>query len=103
MVNYFYWKKENDKNIGVCKCGFKKQLDSDAIFVEKQKLDKTKGINIISSENKFATFPHKCEKCGYDKAELIDLGVKVSDESNIMIFKCGKCGHTERFSEGSNA
>lgn len=39
---------------------------------------------------------HICKKCGYDKAELIDLGERNTNENGVYIFKCLKCGHSER-------
>ena len=43
-----------------------------------------------------ATYEHVCEKCGYDKAEVWDAGVQISDEDELIMLKCGKCGYVER-------
>jgi len=40
--------------------------------------------------------PHKCSKCGYEKAELIEKGVMYTDEDYAYYFKCGRCGHVEK-------
>ena len=39
---------------------------------------------------------YKCPKCGYEKAQIIDMGIFYSDEDNLILLKCGKCGHSER-------
>lgn len=53
---------------------------------------------IAEEQNEFATYEHKCSKCGYGKAEIIDLGAQYSDENNLILLKCGKCGWSERVS-----
>lgn len=50
----------------------------------------------VSDENVFADYEHVCSKCGYGKAEVIDMGVFISDEDNLIFIKCGKCGYSER-------
>lgn len=62
----------------------------DTEFFEKGKISK--------EGNEFATYRHKCSKCGYDKAEIIDLGAQYSDENNLVLLRCGKCGWSERVS-----
>ena len=56
----------------------------------------SRGKGIVNEKNVFASYNHKCSKCGYDKAEMIDLGAQYSDENELVIVKCGKCGFTER-------
>jgi len=46
--------------------------------------------------NEFADYNHKCQKCGYGKAQIIDMGLSYSDEDNLILLKCGKCGWSER-------
>ena len=89
------------KQIGICKCGFKKQVKAD-IIPEKIKRSSVKGNGIATNEkHNSADFPHKCKKCGFEKAEVIDLGAQLADEANIHLFKCGKCSNVERQSDGS--
>ena len=54
------------------------------------------------SANKLAVYDHVCPKCGYDKAEVINKGTQIGDEDDLVIIKCGKCGHTDRL-EGNRA
>ena len=68
------------------------------IFSEKM-TKKDNEIHIVTEENRFAVYDHKCEKCGYEKAQLIECGIWIGDEDSVMRFKCGKCGHVEDMSE----
>lgn len=67
-------------------------------LVEEEKIEheEPKGKGVVEDKNTFATYDHKCEKCGYDKAQVIDVGVSYSDEDSVILLKCGKCGHSER-------
>jgi len=51
---------------------------------------------VVKEENVFADYNNVCKKCGYDKAQVIDIGSFYSDEDHIMFLKCGKCGFSER-------
>lgn len=78
-------------------CGFSRRTKGKSL-IEREKIfhkAKTKE-KILKSENEFATYKHKCQKCGYGKAQVIDLGVFYSDEDNLILLKCGKCGWSER-------
>ncbi len=55
-----------------------------------------RGKGVLKDKNIFATYKHKCKKCGYGKAQIIDSGVYYSDEDNLILLTCGKCGYTER-------
>jgi len=68
--------------------GKEKLKYEDTEFFEKGK--------ISEAGNEFATYKHKCSKCGYGKAEVIDLGAQYSDENNLILLRCGKCGWSER-------
>ncbi len=70
-------------------------------LVTKEKIhhDPERGEGVVKDKNIFATYFHKCEKCGYDKAEIIDEGVKYSDEESVILLECGKCGWSERLNK----
>ncbi len=53
-------------------------------------------IEVASDENILAVYDHICKKCGYGKAQLIEISCSYSDEDNIYRFKCGKCGFVEQ-------
>jgi len=93
-------KSEQDKKIAECSCGFTKIIGSDLVFSTKNK-KVTLGKGVISREEDLDGFPHICEKCGHPFSEVHDLGAPYSDESNIYLFKCKKCGHVSRQADGS--
>jgi DNA-directed RNA polymerase subunit M/transcription elongation factor TFIIS len=66
-------------------------------IIETEKIKHKKiGEGIVKEKDVFADYKHKCKKCGYEKAELMDLGAQYSDENELVMIKCGKCGYTER-------
>jgi DNA-directed RNA polymerase subunit M/transcription elongation factor TFIIS len=90
------------KDKAICNsCGFvvysKLNLSSMEKLPEKEEI----GEGSVKGENIFATYEHKCEKCGYDKAQIIDCGVFYSDEDSIIFLKCGKCGFSEKIGKES--
>jgi len=60
------------------------------------------GTGVVEDKNIFATYPHKCKKCGYDKAQVIDMGIWYSDEAAVTRFKCGKCGFAEQTADSNS-
>jgi DNA-directed RNA polymerase subunit M/transcription elongation factor TFIIS len=87
---------QNEKEKTACSCGFQRAIANIRISTVEtiSHLDVGKGIS--SGKNEFATFPHKCKKCGHDKSEVIDLGIWYSDESGTLLYLCGKCGFVEK-------
>ena len=67
-------------------------------LIEENKIEpvEEKGEGAVKEQNVFATYKNVCKKCGYDKAEIIDMGIFYSDEDNLILLKCGKCGYSER-------
>jgi ribosomal protein S27AE len=65
-------------------------------FSERIEKKKEIGGGVAEDKNEFATYSHKCTKCGYDKAQIIDLGIWYGDEDNIIRLRCGKCGFAEQ-------
>jgi DNA-directed RNA polymerase subunit M/transcription elongation factor TFIIS len=60
------------------------------------KNNSAKRIEVMDGKNILAVHDFVCKKCGFDKAELIEISANYSDEDNIMRMKCGKCGHVEQ-------
>ena len=58
--------------------------------------NKVIGEGVVPEVNEYANYKNKCKKCGYGKAQIIDMGVFYSDEDNLIFLKCGKCGYSER-------
>tara|TARA_Y100000310_G_scaffold89559_2_gene86660 strand:- start:8732 stop:9064 length:333 start_codon:yes stop_codon:yes gene_type:complete len=78
------------------KCDFSKHVTKDLITKEKIRHTGERGEGVVKDENIFATYDNECEECGYGKAEVIDIGVLISDEDNLIFIQCGKCKHVER-------
>lgn len=55
-----------------------------------------KRIEVASSENVLAVHDHVCPKCGFAKAQLIEISAQYSDEDNAYRMKCGRCGFVEQ-------
>jgi DNA-directed RNA polymerase subunit M/transcription elongation factor TFIIS len=94
-------KIDNDKSYSFCdNCQEFKLIKTGEVttlsfnkIIEKQN---EKGEGIKENINEFANYLNLCKKCGYDKAQILDLGVFYSDEDNLILLKCGKCGFCER-------
>ncbi|MBU2503567.1 MAG: hypothetical protein KJ879_00740 [Nanoarchaeota archaeon] len=78
-------------------CGFVLEGEGKPLIeIEKLPPKKIVGRKISEEGNEFATYKHKCPKCGFGKAQVIDVGIFYSDEDNLILLKCGKCGWSER-------
>ncbi|MDP3966011.1 MAG: hypothetical protein Q8Q04_00590 [archaeon] len=87
----------SDQDFIECRnCGLKHKNKRNLISSEKIKRHPKKGEGAKSEENIYASYKHLCRKCGYEKAQIIDMGIKYSDEDNLIFLKCGKCGFSER-------
>ena len=86
--------------IGSCRCGFFKEVERGFLPSEKRVISE-KGQGVLETEKEAEGFPYICEKCGHGESEVCDLEASYSDESNIYLFKCKKCGYVERQAEGS--
>jgi len=95
-------KTEKGKKHSACFCGFKTDIISEISVSESLKQPEKKGQGIASEEKNLKGFPHDCSKCGYGEAEVTDLGAFYGDESNIVLFKCKKCNHTDRVTDGAS-
>ena len=67
------------------------------VYSEKNK--EVKRIEVSDGINLLAVHDNICKKCGYNKAELLEIGPSYSDEDATYRMKCGKCGFVEQ-SEG---
>ncbi|MDP2925496.1 MAG: hypothetical protein Q8N99_03935 [Nanoarchaeota archaeon] len=94
-------KEENGKTIGYCSCGFKRTSGIDLSSVDKEKKSTIRAGGVISNQDNIEGFDHICKKCSHDKAEVMDLGENSTNESNIYLYRCLKCGNIERQSIGA--
>ncbi|MFH1365206.1 MAG: hypothetical protein ABIH28_01320 [archaeon] len=92
-------KKDGEVFLKCSKCGFESKVDLTSS--EKIKEEEEIGEGVADKGNIFATYNSKCKKCGHVGAEINDLGVQYSDEDNLFLVTCGKCGHSERIGDDS--
>jgi DNA-directed RNA polymerase subunit M/transcription elongation factor TFIIS len=93
-------KKEDEKNIGFCSCGFKR-TSGIQISSEDNTLQSTEtGQGFIDNKTSdIFGVDHLCKKCGNDKAEVFELS---ANEASIFVYRCLKCGFSEREVQGSS-
>ncbi len=87
-------KKEKEFFIS-CRCGFSEKVEKGTEIPEKFSLNE-RGKGFVKGENEFAIYENVCKKCGYNKAQIIDMGVFYGDEDNLILLKCGRCNFSER-------
>ena len=90
-------KKDGNKKILACSCGYKSK-DVSKVTIKEEKLDKTKDIEVID-KNEFETLPKmdaECPECGNKKAYFWLVQTRASEEPETKFLKCEKCGHTWR-------
>jgi len=90
-------------NTLVCNCGFEKSINQ---IITKENIKKPEKVSEeVLNENKPEPgkgFPFNCDSCGYKFADVVDLGVSYSDESNVTLFRCRKCKKVQRNAFGSS-
>jgi Zn ribbon nucleic-acid-binding protein len=79
-------------------CGFVEAVGDISSLGIKDKMNhhEPRGEGVGDDKNNFADYPNICKKCGYEFAQILDLGIFYSDEDNLILLKCGKCGFSER-------
>ena len=77
------------------KCGYREK-SADLISDEKMPKKPVIKEGVVKDKNIYATFDFKCEKCGYNKAEVIERQPYISDEDSLTFLRCGKCGFTRQ-------
>lgn len=87
--------KPLDKEMFECISCNHKAKGKDLIEIEKIPEHEIVEEGVVEDKNIFADYPFKCEKCGFDKAEVIERPPYVSDEDSLTYLKCGKCDWME--------
>ena len=92
-----------EMNIIQCNCGYfeKVEKEHETMFEEKMPKPIERGKGAVENKHDLSGFPHTCRKCGHGEAEAIELGVFYGDEAGVYLFKCKKCGYSERQSDGT--
>lgn len=91
-------KEEKGIKIGFCNCGFKR-TSGISIAGEENCFSDNLGSGVIRDSVSEEGFERICKKCGYNKADASSI---LSNESEVTIFTCLKCGFRERQSQGSS-
>jgi DNA-directed RNA polymerase subunit M len=90
-------KKDNNKKILACSCGYKSKDVSQAKIKEVIKKD-DKEIEVVDRDE-METLPLtdvECPKCGNKKAYYWLVQTRASDEAETKFLKCAKCKYTWR-------
>ncbi len=91
-------KKEGDKAVFVCSCGYKSQDKSSGHLKDTVK-KKTNRMEIVERRHDLDALPSmivECPKCGHKKAKYWTMQTRAGDEPETKFLKCEKCGHTWR-------
>lgn len=94
-------KKEGEKTIGICKCGFRRSLGIEIVSFDKSITSKIRETGVVEnlSKSEGEGIIHVCKKCGNTTSEVSEIA---ANESVIFIYKCLKCGNSERQIQGSS-
>ena len=90
-------KKEGQKKVLVCSCGFK-TTDVSGSKIKETVRKKEKDVEVIEKED-YETLPTmkiRCEKCGHDTAYYWTVQTRAGDEPETKFMKCVKCLTTWR-------
>lgn len=90
-------KKDGNKKMLVCSCGYKSKEIGKATIKETV-LKKEKKVEVIE-KGELETLPKteaECEKCGHRTAFFWLVQTRAGDEPETKFLKCEKCGHTWR-------
>jgi len=89
-------KKERNKNVMKCSCGYKEVQEESVKIVEKKQVEEKQVEVIDSNEEDMPICKEKCEKCGNEEAYYTIQQTRSADESPTKFMKCTKCKHTWR-------
>jgi transcription factor S len=88
-------KKEKDKTVLVCGCGY--SSEGELKLTESKKPDLKQDFRVVdSSQDKLPVVDAECSKCKHVKAEFWIVQTRAADEAPTRFFRCEKCRHTWR-------
>lgn len=90
-------RKEGNKKLLACSCGYKSTKTEDAVLKETI-TKKEKKVEVIE-RGEIEILPKMkvmCEKCGHKEAYFWTVQTRAGDEPETKFIKCTKCGHTWR-------
>ncbi len=89
-------KKEKDKTIFACSCGYSSKT-KEKIELKEEKKTAEKQIEIVDEqETSLPETETECPKCGNKKAGYWLIQTRAGDEPETKFLRCTKCKHTWR-------
>lgn len=89
-------KKDGNKTIVSCSCGYKDVREENAKISEKN-VKKEKIVEVIDNDKEMhPTCKEKCHKCGNEEAYYFIQQTRAADEAPTKFLRCTKCKHTWR-------
>jgi DNA-directed RNA polymerase subunit M/transcription elongation factor TFIIS len=77
-----------------CSCGHRQDV---SVYRIVERLERPAEIVVVDRQvNSLAVHEHACARCGFTKAEILSKGTIVTDEDEFFMYRCGKCGYTEK-------
>ncbi|NQU79808.1 transcription factor S [Candidatus Woesearchaeota archaeon] len=90
-------KKEGDKVIMFCSCGYTKSDGSMALLKEKKIKDDVAEIDVVDGDKEILPITKaECSECGHGKAYFWTQQTRSADEAETRFLKCEKCKHIWR-------
>ena len=90
-------KKEEDKVVMHCSCGYTSKSSGGSIKEEKKVGEEKAEVEVVDKD--YETLPvtkEKCDTCGNDKAYYWLVQTRSADEAATKFLRCTKCKHTWR-------
>jgi len=90
-------KKDGNKKLLVCSCGYKTK-ETEQATIKETVIKKEKKVEVIE-KGELGTLPKidaKCPKCGHKTAYFWLVQTRAGDEPETKFLRCEKCEHTWR-------
>lgn len=89
----------NEETLLLCnRCGWFKIIEgaSNILKVQSTFSHETKGQGVVDKSLLNKGYKHKCKFCDNEDVEILDAGARYSDEDNLILLRCLRCGASER-------
>lgn len=86
-------RKEGNKTILACSCGYKSKSTESAQIKERVK-EKVSKVEVIEDREQYETLPKmkaECPKCHNNEAYFWEVQTRAADEPATKFLKCSKC------------